>query len=334
MAESPPNQDSNPSAALLTELEQLRGEPDEQKQALRAWQIVTQATGNSDFGVLLDFAVEQGLVRPLIQGSAADSPASQSRACTWINPADSTSMIWIPPGPFFVKEKKERAECAGFSLAREPVTNLQFHAFLEATGYTPPENHPDNNLFLNHWTNRKLPPGRELHPVVWVSYLDALAYCRWAGLTLPTEWQWEKAGRGTDGRDYPWGNASSRRDVVPADLANINGSDTVPVGKHPRTRTPYGCEDMLGNVSEWCQLGGDDYGRMVPGCPNVPVPAASKVVQAAVRGSAFLRTPSSRLVSAHRRKLAITRRNQWVGFRPALLFGCRPAVDLPSHLGR
>jgi formylglycine-generating enzyme required for sulfatase activity len=317
---------AHPSADLLAELEQLRSEDDEKKRALRAWEVVLQGTAHSDFSVLLDFAMEHGLVRGLERGSAAATPAEQTMASSWTNPTDGSEMIWIPPGPFFVKEKKERAECRGFSLARHPVTNAQFARFLDVTGYQPDESHPDNNLFLSHSKNGKI--ALIDHPVVFVSYLDALAYCRWAGLTLPTEWLWEKAARGADGRPYPWGEAV-RGKINETTLANVNSSGTVKVGSYARTRTPYGCEDMVGNVSEWCQQGKDNsYAAMPPACPEVEVPETGKEVMAAVRGSAFLRSAGNRTMSWHRRRLGVVRRNQWVGFRPACLFGCRPAVDL------
>jgi formylglycine-generating enzyme required for sulfatase activity len=322
------------TAELLAELEQLRAEPDDKQRALGAWQVVVQGTSLADFSVLLDFAMENGLVRGLERGNASATPAEQTQASTWINPTDGSEMIWIPPGPFFVKEKKERADCAGFSLARYPVTNKQFARFITATAYRPPESHPDNNLYLSQWSDGQLLSSKADLPVVHVSYLDALAYCRWAGLTLPTEWLWEKAARGPDGREYPWGNPSNVRKAEGTfnQLANINSTGTVKVGNYPRTRTPYGCEDMVGNVSEWCQLGKDGaYDVVPPACPEVEVPATGKEVMAAVRGSAWLRTSGGRTVSWHRRRLSVVRRNQWVGFRPALLFGCRPAVDVPRR---
>src|SRR5205085_2466509 len=121
--------------------------------------------------------------------------------------------VWIPPGPFAVGPDRERAEAPGFSLARFPVTNAQFGRFLDKTAYQPPDGHPEPELFLAHWKGRRVPAAKQNHPVVWVSYIDALSYCRWAGLNLPTEWLWEKAARGADGRPYPWGDQPPVRGV-------------------------------------------------------------------------------------------------------------------------
>jgi serine/threonine-protein kinase len=231
-------------------------------------------------------------------------------------------MVWVPPGPFHVGKDNEPAESPGFSLARFPVTNAQFERFLDESGYRPPPDHPGEELFLAHWTNGAVPKGRGDHPVVWVSYLDALHYCAWAGLTLPTEWLWEKAARGPDGRPFPWG-------VEPPSekLTNVGTSDTCPVGRFARTRTPYGCEDLVGNVSEWCQMTkGEDFGHFPGPRPSIPPAAGGTKAYAAVRGSCYLRTRAVRMVSWHRRRLSVTRRNSWVGFRPALLLPFRPAV--------
>jgi serine/threonine-protein kinase len=325
----PFNEPANPSAALLAELEQLRAEDDEKKRALAAWDVILRGTPHSDFPVLLDYAMEHGLVRGLERSNTAASPAEQTQANTWINPTDGSEMIWIPPGPFFVKEKKERAGCGGFSLARHPVTNLQFARFRDATGYKPPESHPENNLFLHHWGHIHMPHGKEDHPVVFVSYIDALAYCRWAGLTLPTEWLWEKAARGSDGRAVPWGNSS--RDIDETKLANVKSSGTVKVGSYPRTRTPYGCEDMVGNVSEWCQPGKPNiYDTMPPACPDVEVPENGKAIMGYLRGISFLRSGGKSMTWC-RHGAPLMARREWLGFRPALLFGCRPALDVPRR---
>ena len=316
-------QDDYPSAELLAELMRLPAVADERRRALRAWQIVTAAAGNADFPVLLDFALEHGLVVALdsVTGRLRRGPPVPNPV--WVNPADGVEMVWIPAGPFCVGPAKDPARSRGFSLARHPVTNDQFRRFLQETGgYELPAGDPAPGTFLAHWTDGEIPKGKERHPVVWVSYLDALAYCRWAGCTLPTEWLWEKAARGPDGRPYPWGTDR------PRNHANVGGADTYPVGSFPRTRTPYGCEDMVGNVSEWCQPVGDgDYGAMPAGPPDPEAALRGGVPYAPVRGSCFLRTVPRRMVSWHRRRLSVTRRNAWTGYRPAVLLGCRPALE-------
>jgi serine/threonine-protein kinase len=309
---------------LLPELEQVRREKDAGQRNLAAWRLVTSAYGRKDWYAVVDYAMENGLVEPLVSSAAGDGKGRRALAApqTWTNPIDGSEMIYIPPGPFYVGAKKRPAVSGGFSLARHPVTDAQFRRFLDETSYTPPAEHPDPETFLSHWSRLR---SFENHPVVWVSFADALAYCRWAGLALPTEWLWEKAARGPDGRSYPWGEESpfvSRTEK----LANLNSAKTCRVGSYPRTRTAYGCEDMVGNVSEWCQMGGeDDFGAIPQTWPDVSPKPNPPPIYAAVRGSCFLRTDHLRMRSWHRRQLSIYRRNQWVGFRPACYLPCAPA---------
>lgn len=301
--------DAYPSAEILVELQALpRKRISKQARAERAWKLVLSAYGNSDFGAVLDYAMENDLVRSL---------GEMTRSSMWVNPIDGSEMIWIPPGPFVVGKDKTRAECPGFSLARHPITNAQFEQFLTETGYTPPADHPEPDTFLAHWPGDSPPKGKEKHPVVYVSFLDALAYCKWAGLMLPTEWLWEKAARGPEGRDYPWGEQTPH---ASSKLARLYANDTCPVGNFPRVRSPYGCEDMIGNVSEWCRkTAKDEPGEYPQDWPEPERVSGQPAGNAAVRGSCFLRTVPRRMKSAHRRQLSVTRRNQWVGFRPALL---------------
>jgi len=312
------------SANLWSELESLRGEKDQVERARGAWKLIVRAFRHADFPVLLDFALEYGLVIGCEETTTKGRPGQGGQTRTWVNPLDDSEMVWIPSGPFVVGAKNKAAVSKGFSLARFPVTNVQFKRFLDETGYKPPVGHPTPELFLSHWTNGKVPKGKEDHPVVWVSYLDALHYCQWAGLSLPTEWQWEKAARGREGRPYPWGDQPSNKMIVK--LTNVRAKDTCPVGHFPRTRTAYGCEDMVGNVSEWCQpTAPEDWGFMPEAWPDLPAVSREAPGYAAVRGSCFLRLAFPSMRSWHRRRLSVTRRNQWVGFRPALHLACRPA---------
>src|SRR5258708_2401311 len=88
-----------------------------------------------------------------------------------------------------------------FWISRVTVTNRQYLDFVRSTGHRIP----------SHWRNGEIPPSKENHPVVQVDWFDAGAFCQWAGGRLPTEAEWEKAARGTDGRIYPWGDTRPNR---------------------------------------------------------------------------------------------------------------------------
>ena len=172
-------------------------------------------------------------------------------------------MMLIPAGEFLMGSDPEKDQHAkeselpqhrlylpDYAIARTPVTNAQYAAFVKATRHAPPV----------HWRllllRRKTPPNRlNDHPVVNVTWHDARAYCRWlsemtgTSYRLPSEAEWEKAARSIDGRIYPWG------DVWDAQRCNISRghkkAGTTPVDAHPLGASPYGLLDMIGNVWEW-----------------------------------------------------------------------------------
>jgi formylglycine-generating enzyme required for sulfatase activity len=308
-APQPTEAERVPSAHVIVALEALTKQEANKERAAAAWKLVTGAAANPDFHAVLDFAREHELVLPCEQ---TDATAAN---LTWTNPIDGSEMVWIPPGPFIYGTERKTAECAGFSLARWPVTNERFAAFYAETNYIPLDDF-EHGDFLAYGRER------DRHPVTYVSLFDALAYCKWAGMMLPTEWMWEKAARGTDGRSYPWGEGYSSK------LAHGGATETSEVGKYANVRSPYGCEELIGNVSEWC----------FPMPPEAPVGAfplpggelalrqAGATVQGVVRGGCYLRQSATAMRASHRRNLSVARRNKWVGFRPACVLPIRPAV--------
>jgi formylglycine-generating enzyme required for sulfatase activity len=166
-------------------------------------------------------------------------------------------MILIPAGVFlmgsdpsvdkdaFVYEMPQHTlYLPDFYMSKTEVTNAQYAAFVGATGHDSPK----------HWDGGKLPSGKEDHPVVYVSWYDAMAYCNWlAEVTdkpyrLPSEAEWEKGARGSDGRIWPWGN---QWDAGRCNCGEGEQRDTTPVGAYPEGASPYGLLDMAGNAWEW-----------------------------------------------------------------------------------
>lgn len=134
-----------------------------------------------------------------------------------------------------------------FHIDIHEVTNGDYAEFVAATGTNPPRN----------WPGGKLPEAVKDHPVTMVSWYDAGEFCKWKGKRLPTEAEWEKAARGTDGREFPWGDEFDIKKVNT--LGDYGG--TTPVGKFPGGASPYGALDMAGNAQEWTA----DWYKQYPG---------------------------------------------------------------------
>lgn len=154
-------------------------------------------------------------------------------------------LIKIPAGEFLYGDDKKKETTNEFYIGKTPVTGAQFMKFVKASGYkwkSP----------LMFGSNPSKTPD---YPMVNVNMKDVAAFCQWASnrlniaVRLPTEQEWEKAARGTDGRKYPWGNEEPDHTRCNFDLA---GYHVVAVGNYsPRGDSPYGCVDMSGNVWEW-----------------------------------------------------------------------------------
>ncbi len=171
--------------------------------------------------------------------------------------------VLIPAGPFLmgslegedvpeVEKPQHEVDVPTYRIGKYPVTNEQYAEFVKQTKHPAPQK--------AGWFGKNPPKGKLDHPVVGVSWYDARTYCQWlsekTGRTyrLPSEAEWEKAARGTDGRIYPWGDAWD------AGRCNCSSGQTTPVTAYPAGQSPFGCCDMLGNVWEWTStLWGTDW---------------------------------------------------------------------------
>ena len=173
-----------------------------------------------------------------------------------------TPMVRIPAGPFTMgsdsgpadERPRHRVDLPEFFIERTPVTNGQFAVFLNALGPTGPDGErwydiDDDDARIHRVDGEwAADGGYGQHPVLEVSWIGAREYCTWAGRRLPTEAEWEKAARGTDGRRFPWG-------AEPPDSSRgqfqAGWNETAPVGSFPAGASPYGVLDLSGNGWEW-----------------------------------------------------------------------------------
>jgi formylglycine-generating enzyme required for sulfatase activity len=247
-------------------------------------------------------------------------------------------LVRIPAGSFLMGSTREQAEQAvsdgldkswaeceqprhtvtlsEYWIGKYPVTNAEYQYFIKDVGHDPPR----------HWDGQEYPEEKSDHPVVYVSWDDAQAYCEWLSektnreYRLPTEAEWEKAARGQDGRIYPWGD---EWDQTRLNSAEGGAGDTTPVGQFsPTGDSPYGVVDMAGNVWEWCADWFDEItykgreGQIVQDPKGSP-DGSSRVV----RGGAF--SSDLRLARcAYRYGLYPSRHSRGNGFRVVV---CAPS---------
>lgn len=249
---------------------------------------------------------------PTLTPQPGETPTSPPPSPTVeLVPRPVDRMVTIPAGEFLMgaddKEDDERpshtVSVEAFEIDIYEVTNAEFAFFVEQTGYvTEAEKAGEPETWRTYATE-----GREAHPVVKVTWADAEAYCRWVGKRLPTEAEWEKAARGTDGRIYPWGNDW---DPAKANSRESGYRGTLVVGSLPDGASPYGVMDMAGNVWEWTA----DWYQAYPGS-DMTSPYFGEQYRVTRGGGWF--SDAFHLRTANRSATAPEARNDDLGFRCA-----------------
>ncbi len=224
-------------------------------------------------------------------------------------------MVFIPEGPFlrgtgkggFDEGPEGSISLKAFSIDKYETTNYHYQEFITAKKHRkagPPSRYA-KNLARIRGTNQ---------PIVYVSWEDAQEYCKWRGKRLPTEAEWEKAMRGTDGRLWPWGNTDRPSG---ANLGRVNDGHevTARVGSFPSDVSPYGVADGVGNVMEWVADWYEEkaYQNGVVQDPVGPEHGVFKVL----RGGGYTSTGSDVRITS-RSKMVPNFRDETIGFRCAV----------------
>jgi eukaryotic-like serine/threonine-protein kinase len=244
---------------------------------------------------------------------------------SWRNftkPAEPAILIDIPAGEFLMgsaeneavsfqnERPKHKVYLDEYWIDSHKVTNAMYGACFEAGVCADP-----GTYISRMWNDNYENPDTRAYPVTYVTWQQARDYCRWLGRDLPTEAQWEKAARGTDGRIYPWG------DTIDCSLANYAAcklKDITRTDRYPDASSPYGVLDMSGNVWEWTLDWYDRgyYAESPAINPTGPLTGTLRVL----RGGSWL-NGADYVRSAYRFSASPEHGNDYFGFRCASTSG-------------
>jgi serine/threonine-protein kinase len=258
------------------------------------------------------------------QEAPTEKPAPQaSDGETRTSNKDGMVSVYIPAGEFLMgstdgdrdaqndEKPQHTVYLDGYWIDKTEVTNGMYRKCVASGGCKEPYS-KSSNTRSDYYGNSTYAD----YPVIYVDWDQANAYCGWAGRRLPSEAEWEKAARGTDGRKYPWGNEDAT-----CELANYEGKnngkdycvgDTTEVGSYPRGASPYGIMDMAGNVWEWVNdwYDGNYYQNSPSKNPQGPESGSERVL----RGGSWVN--DSRSVRAANRGWNVpVNRDDYSGFR-------------------
>lgn len=214
-------------------------------------QLTPENTQTQVIAILPQNTVEPSVTITPKSTSTPASTLTPTPLPTEITDAKGVSMVLVPAGNFISGEvatlSSKTIYLNSFYIDKYEVTNAQYANCVNASICTPPNN-LSSSTRPSYFGNSQY--GN--YPVIYIDWAQANTYCRWRGAQLPTEEQWEKAARGTDGRTYPWGEG------MDCNKANSRGNgsdmcigDTTEVGSYEIGKSPYGAYDMAGNVWEW-----------------------------------------------------------------------------------
>lgn len=245
---------------------------------------------------------------------------SQAESLTYAAPPDKLiisngmEFMRVPAGRFLMGSRNDN-KLAGSDEKTQHVVDIPYDYWMARF--------PVTNEQYNQFMKRDFDKGKENHPVVKVTWNDAAAYCRWLNallnseikiqnlfFRLPTEAEWEKAARGTDGREYPWGN---QFDKNKCNTSEGRKGGTTPVGLYsPQGDSPYGCADMSGNVWEWTHSLKKPYPYNIKDGREDEKASGTRVL----RGGSFISNDRNARC-AYRRGLVIDDFDDYFGFRVA-----------------